>query len=967
MKSQKTQTFADGLGDIQKSSVLSILICAICAFCGSSSSAQIVTQQIVLSAQWNLVSVQVGTNFNPAQIQSGLNDTSAVVQSIWTYQPSSTNWATVQPQHPNFPSDLTNVVPGCGYWLKVSKACVLNLAGEPWDGALNLNPGWNLVGFPGLSLSDLETLELSSAFGGSWDRIQQVWGWKAGAGAKFMGYDKTSIPQVTELAKLEPGKGYWVYSLDPLALVAQPYVLLAADSDISPLQESEPFLPPDSRFLGSNTNDYLDLNVFFAGAEDAGTDLNGNGILDQPSTQDTLIFPAGVVQQPISVGNGGSSLANWRLIENISWLTPDITNGIVGTERDIIMLTVSRAGLLPGVYSNNFFTVKVGELTKSVRVILEVSTAAGDWKGYATSERVNGQEIGLGKVDLYLNTFMESSSTSETRFRSVINRELSLLFPRDVFMNGVFYAGNDFTLTTTFQMPTGDRNAPPYNTFVHDPGGATSDKDYDGNGVLDNFNPFPYDIARQITLLGSRIDEDRMEGTYVEVLGNMLPGGNKIFIDGTFVLNRVNPEPTLRSIYNVTSNTVVQIGGSAGSIECNTITIKDGVSVQGITVSLNATFPDPDSLVVTLISPDTNQQFTLHNQATSLASTYSVSGFTNLNGAGNWTLCIAWDNTPERGYFNAWTLNIEGLAYYSASGRAVDVNTNALGNVRVQLAGGNLPEETTTGTNGVFVFNALTENEYNLTLSRAGFQTTARGLTIVSSNINVGDIVLPFITVTNPMITAQPNVGGAPLNVNFSALIPFNLLATNPSPSIVWSFGDGGSVTGSGVSVSHVFTNAGNYTAVAAISGIGTVTGPLVTAYTSGPTGTNSHQLSKIAFIGSIASPRVDPNVIERLGTGSTGTVYQESKRDTAAFDIDRFPTTNAAPFTPTAEDTDWFKQVGTCVSCPADTDDLTYDVYPQPATPNRFRMVCTMGGYVFGAQPSKVGNFVLQAGRIED
>lgn len=197
----------------------------------------------------------------------------------------------------------------------------------------------------------------------------------------------------------------------------------------------------------------------------------------------------------------------------------------------------------------------------------------------------------------------------------------------------------------------------------------------------------------------------------------------------------------------------------------------------------------------------------------------------------------------------------------------------------------------------------------------------------------------------------------------------------------IWTFGDGGILTTDALSsVSHVYTNAGVFTNaqvnIFGDAGSLSITSDFITVQASGPdpnAPTNQiFFLSRIHQIGSLASPNADGgSVVEVLlaGGSSTGVVYQESERDIAAFDIDRFPSVSTNP-PPTLgpEDTDFFVQEGTCSTCPNDPLDTLYNEYSQPpGGPDRFRLVCTMGWYVFGTEPSRAGNFVLQAGRIED
>ena len=185
------------------------------------------TQQIVLDAGWNLVSVQVGTTpWTIADIEAAI-DADNVLNAVWGYDAATGTWKTCQPMRAGFPNDLSEIRQGSGYWVKVNEACVLTLDGEPWEGTVELRPGWNLVGFHGLGASNL-----ASFFGNALANVQQVWGFSGGASQSFTGYDLSSMPQRKDLASVEPGKGYWVYALDTVTLTAMPSILLTGDVDM---------------------------------------------------------------------------------------------------------------------------------------------------------------------------------------------------------------------------------------------------------------------------------------------------------------------------------------------------------------------------------------------------------------------------------------------------------------------------------------------------------------------------------------------------------------------------------------------------------------------------------------------------------------------------------------------------------------------------------------------------------------
>ena len=809
--------------------------------------------------------------------------------------------------------------------------------------------------------------------------MPRIWRYDGGTSQKYVGYDSLALPALTDVKAVEPGKGYWVYSTANLTLVPTPAIALPADSDISPLQLDELFDPFDPRFVGTDDAPYLDQMVHYAGVEDLGVDLNQNGILDAPFTQDMMLFAEGVNQQGITIANTGGGLMNWSVESTTAWLSANPPAGVTGTEFDGVQILVDRAGLQPGTQVGAF-TIHAGAVTRQFIVILEVPTVAGDYRGHATVQRVNGKDIALGKVDLNLSMFNESENPAETRFRAVINRDKALLFPKDAFLNGVFYQGNDFSLTTSFETPTGDRNAPPYTTFQHSPA-AYGDKDFNGDGKLDNLNPFPFPIYRQITLLGRRLTADRLEGTYIEAVENILPAGQVIYLEGTFQLDRETLDPTKKSIYNgKTTGAPVLIGGSTTFSYTNTITVPSAVQVQGVTVIVKIDFPSPSELEIRLQGPGTNATTAiLFRNGTSLApvETFSTGDFNGTIGQGNWSLIVTWVGSPEKGYFNGWELNLLGLEFFTATGRIVSTNggtTNNIAGATVLLSGSNLLPQSDTTTNGTFAFDSLTENNYSLNISKPGYYDHNRYFRITSSNVNLGVIVLAPIEIASPILTAAPSLGFAPLNVNFTPLIPPGTLTSlGDIVSAAWNFGDGSTqaVLQAVTPLSHVFAQPGVFTAILDITGTSSslsLTNSGIQVQASGPNVTAlpgaTHFIFGGGFVGSIASPLATNNIIEITPTNA---VFQESKRDVAGFDIDRFPwlppgSQPNAPLGP--EDTD--------ITAPTPPFGPGYQLYTPPTvnglpTPDRFRMICTLGGAVFGTAPSRVGDFVLQAGRIED
>lgn len=974
-------------------------------------------QEIHLYAGWNLISIQVDGAVPVATFQAAVEATTVSnLVAVWSYEPSGDpgvpgQWKTYQPTQAGYPHDLTSLVPGKGYWVKVGQACTAVLTGPPWTGDIPLVAGWNLVGFPGLHVDASESQELASIFGDNFGRVPQVWMYDTGP-QRFIGHDTTAIPAIKELTSVQPATGYWVYALEPFTLSPRPVVALVGDADASPLEAETTFNSGDPRFTGANPGKYVGQQVRFADTEDDPYDLNGNGIIDSAFTQDTLHFPVGVDQRVISIANTGGGTAPWAIYSSLPWLRVDGSNlvwGTVSTESDSVVVTVDRSGMQPGTESGSF-TIYAGTNEIPVAVRMEVPTSDGDWKGVATTQRVNGKDINLGAVDLSLNLFMNSSSTSETGFRAVLNRDRSLLFPRDVFMSGVFYAGNDFNLNTTFRMPPGDRNVPPYDSFSNGPGEG-DDKDVNGDGYADFSNPFAQEIRREISLLGRRTDPNRMEGTYIEAIAGLLPGDTPIFVEGTFQLQRETFEPTKRSIFNEDDFRTDVIGGSSGqNYREYELDVTDPVNVQGVQLTLNVSFPRPDQLVISLIGP-TNTYATpviVHNRGASLPAgiNLALTNFNNASGSGTWTLRVEWDPTGERGYFNGWGLNIEGLATYSVSGTVVGdpsggTNHGPVSGAQLVLAGAAVPVQTLTGTNGAFSIPSLTEDYYSLSISKPGFQPRNVSFLVADGNLNLSNIVLSAVSLTNATLLAAPFVGADPLHVNLSLLIPASQLdGLGTNVVATWDFGDGTPPISETNSLSdeitqteadHTYTNPGVYQAAVTLVGSG---GSLsrqsqeILSHRSRPDPAGSNlQMVVAGFVGSIGAPYANAgsplefsdttNITYDISNDgqppfvvAQNSIAQENKRDSAGFDIDREPFLPGATFTYQAggEDTDFFTQATNNLTA---NGDGIYTVYVPPTVngvprPERFRLYSTMGGAAFGTNAARVGNFILQVGRIE-
>ena len=975
-------------------------------------SALAATQQIPLEAGWNLISLQVCPDGIAVSELPSFIDDSDVLKAVWDYDVESGTWKTYQPDYPQVSSDLTRVVPGRGYWVKVRNACVLTLEGDPWDGSVALSPGWNLVGFPGL-----QETKIASFFQDQLSVVDQIWCFEGGYVGKFVGYDVTAVPMRKDLEFVGPGKGYWVYAHDRLILAPNPQILLTGDFDLPPLQSSyDEEGEPIGRSVACQGR-----TIWECGIEDAVTDLNGNGLIDDAWTQDTISFSVGVERQPIILCNladenkglSACGAFNWSVEENCNWLSVEgASSGSVSIGTKYVYLSADRSELPAGVYTNRSLVVRAGDVMKNVTVILHVATVAGDFKGYASATKVNGKSIPLGKVDMGLNLFMQSDEEDETRFKAVVDKNTSLLFPRDVFMNGVFYFDNCFSLTTSFTMPASDRNAPPYDVFRHveqdseDPAGL-KDKDWNGDGVLNVDNPFPYPVRRSITLFGERKNENTLEGTYIETIAGMLPDEEKVCIEGTFSLDRRTYAPSQDSIYNGNKTLGTAIGGSRKMELVDTITIDDAVKIQKTKVTLNFDFSAqcelPTHLTITLTSP-TDKTVTLYDHEHLIHSQVrELSDFDGELGKGDWTLRIAWD-IVDKATFHSWSLSLGGVATYSVSGTLVDENQKPVSGATVTLTGNNEIEGRTTDSEGHFTFDGLTEDDYAIFSSRPGYDGSR-----VTFEIERGDLTLGPAQIRTcgsgwlSGLVARPSYGVAPLDVDF--VVGYQPLRDEKVTAVDWKIvrrnAAGGETTEQASSAvvadsgcrswttkQHFDEDVYSYDVHAVI----TTDDGQMTEYKLLNVGVAHNGLSKsrdphlklthgyLSQCGFIGGGTWPTNSFPCVTAADTNAVeYAQMKRDCATFDINRWPTdrfvdVNMADHSQIiGEDTDFYVPTDSRYYSVAKKGKLTVDrdglctSEDLPLSGKHFRMTSTIGGWVFSETPCRADGRILQCGRIED
>ena len=498
-----------------------------------------------------------------------------------------------------------------------------------------------------------------------------------------------------------------------------------------------------------------------------------------------------------------------------------------------------------------------------------------------------------------------------------------------------------------------------------------------------------------------RRTENRLTGTYIESIQNLLPGTQKIYIEGEVELERLTLAPTLTSVFNSSLSTNAIIGGGGSSSFTTTFNVTNAFSVEGVSGSFNLDFGGGKAVEVRLVAPDGTNSVLLLPKASGLtgSQTYSLTNFNGFVGTGLWKLNVTWGGESERGNFYGWDLRLQGTAAYNVTGVVATVTgsvTNPLPGALVMLTGHGAVAQFTTGADGKFSFTNLTENDFNLLLSKPGYASAQTDFELFASSKNLGTLVLTQLTTAASTLLAAPFVGGQPLNVGLTPLLSAaDTTAVGTITSLSWAFGNGSTLnvtTNRLLPTSFVYTNPGYFTSVLTVNGSGAPR--KLTNYVhvprQAPTNTAFNLLS-VGFIGSGAPGgevvTATTNNVQLVIGGVTVTNamrtavnLRESVRDVAAFDFKRNATNIFSSITDA--DTDVFQTTQNG----SGTNGVFYlvdgsgggdNTYTVNTNALRYRMVCTMGGYVFSTAPARVGyqsvinasvftNYVFQIGRIE-
>ncbi len=166
------------------------------ATCSINISGTIQAQTLELKKGWNLVSMWQEPDKN--KVENIMASSEGGYKSVWSYDGS--NWKVYDPANPDF-SDLSNMEYRSGYWLNMDLDSTLVVSGKILEEAIELNAGWNLVGF-----NSSTEKKISDSMHSVEGKYISVWAYSNG---NWLVYDPAN-PDFSDLNNMVPGFGYWI-------------------------------------------------------------------------------------------------------------------------------------------------------------------------------------------------------------------------------------------------------------------------------------------------------------------------------------------------------------------------------------------------------------------------------------------------------------------------------------------------------------------------------------------------------------------------------------------------------------------------------------------------------------------------------------------------------------------------------------------------------------------------------------
>jgi hypothetical protein len=173
------------------------------------------TVDLSLVGGWNLISLPITLlNTAPADAFASIFGSYG---DVFAYEACDTGdkWKVYNPTLPPPVNTLTEVSVRQGYWINMTTSDILTLSGTyPLETSITLCPGWNLIGYPSMTVQPVVTALASVA--GKYTLVRQYQA--SDLSDPWKSYSPSVPPDFNDLKNLESGYGYWIYMTEAAIL-----------------------------------------------------------------------------------------------------------------------------------------------------------------------------------------------------------------------------------------------------------------------------------------------------------------------------------------------------------------------------------------------------------------------------------------------------------------------------------------------------------------------------------------------------------------------------------------------------------------------------------------------------------------------------------------------------------------------------------------------------------------------------
>ncbi|MCY4046460.1 MAG: proprotein convertase P-domain-containing protein, partial [Cellvibrionales bacterium] len=643
---------------------------------------------------------------------------------VWTFNAETDNqpyypWQSWPPQSGIVLTNLSELKPGQGYWIKSKNELIIDHSGLDASEIksateVNLKKGWNLMGFP-----VEQSVSVDEALKGI--NYQELWRYNE-ATQSFQSIQRNVADEpptiiVQEFSEIEPNKAYWIYMQNDQTVEPVLQTLLPPDIDVEPLLEINEY---GKRITWPQIKG--DINWGKQANEECDNYNEADMEYDFPNTQRVLGFGELHSKLNFSIQNTGNSLLAWQasIPESLKWLWFEVVDendeytlvknisGVTTNLAKKISVVVRRTGMPAGEYACGTISIAANgssENTQDITAFIKVPELEGDYDFEVKLDTIDGKPANLHNPRYFMSVARDGDT-----IKGFLDDRRSLLVPELSYLSG---------------------------QFVGDPAGNFK---INGHSFIakksENLaNPLDKSIRREFAFIGQRSDgldglsPLDLKGEFNEVIHGL--SGQPIQLIGTFIGKRISAQPKRQDEETKDDHPPVEVPRDSHSEY--SYDVASPISITDIKTRLSIDHPNYQDLEIKLQSPgDTPVEVMLHKFGDDVSlkqarfddvtpSEGDMDDFNGLSAQGTWKLLVHNRSEESVARLDHWSLDIKGAKVYTVSGRVSD-GSNPMEGATVLISGCGISEQVQTDQNGYYEVTGLVPCEYRISLLDLGYQ-----------------------------------------------------------------------------------------------------------------------------------------------------------------------------------------------------------------------------------------------------